>query len=212
MQEIKAKKLIKLGTAVRYLVDVKYKMSDKYTDDEPLGDDHVIDNINNVLDLVSELGLNGTVESGAFGKLQTLRDELKKESRDNSVIRLDQAERLSEISRIIRGSLISEGNEKLIYYLEPEELESATSPGWPKDVTAQLALNAPKNIRKLVLWLLGSAFAVGVAIGETGITANLITSLIPKSEEISQPQIKGDAEQETKDKITDGEAPNKPLE
>ena len=197
MEEIKAKKFIKLGTSIRYLIDVKYKMSDKHTADEPLGDNHVIDNINHVLTLVSELGLTGTVESGAFGKLRKLHDELTGGSRTNTHINLSQAECLSEISRIIRGSLLSEGNNKLAYYLEQKEIDSVKEPGWPKDVTMYLALNAPKNIRKLAYWLVGGAFAAGVAFGETGITVNFFNSFNPQSQETKNPKMEQSIEQDS---------------
>ena len=175
MQEIKAKKLIKLGAAVRYLIDVKYKISNKYTKDEPLGDGHVIDNINHVLDLISELKLTGTLEAGAYGKLQRIQNELNTQIRTVTTINLEQAEHLSEICRILRGSLLSEGNNVLTYYLDSREVESVRSLGWPEKITLELLKKTPWNIWTWVGGAIFFLFGTGVTVGELGFPSKIVS-------------------------------------
>jgi len=169
MDTFQAKKFIKLGTAVRYLNDVKYKMSEKYTEDEPLGGDHVLDNIKHVLNLIAELQLRGTLESGAYGKLRKLQNELTQVSREATSITLEQAERLYELARVLRGSLLSEGNNVIAYYLTDTEAKSLTSPDWPEKITPELLAKTPVKLWGWFIGLLAASFILGITASETGL-------------------------------------------
>lgn len=186
MKSIEAKKFIKLGTALRYLVDVKYKMSDKYTNPEPFGDDHIIDNVSIVKDLIQELEMKGTTNAGSFKNFKKIRDELRKASRSHTNISIEQAEKLSDCSRRLRDSLITEGDNKFVYYLNKSELRSLGSPGWPSELTLELVKKTPFSILKWFLGLLFTAFAFGITIGEYKVVTNIIEWVGSTNNESSQ--------------------------
>lgn len=167
MNNYKAKKFIKLGTAIRYLNDVKYKMGASGTP-EPLWNDHVIDNIRIVLDLTKELKLSGTLDAGAFGKLSKMHSMLKEASKSSPDLTMPQAEELHELARRIRESLLAEGNNRVVYYLDETEVATVTSPGWPKELTLGLVGKMPLSIVAWLLSLTFAAFGLGVIASEAG--------------------------------------------
>ncbi|WP_461482377.1 hypothetical protein [Porticoccus sp.] len=173
MIEHKAKKFLKLGTAIRYLNDVKFKMGGGPQSPEPLGDNHVLDNIRHVLELTKELNLEGTLEAGAFGKLQSMYATLQQASRSATTLTMEQAEDLHLLARRIRESLLAEGNNLSVFYLEREEAAAVTSPPWPKELTIDLILKIRWSLAKWFLGLLVATFLLGVLAAETGLYASV---------------------------------------
>ena len=167
MNELQAKKFIKLGTAIRYLNDVKYKMGAS-SEPEPLGDNHVVDNIRHVIELTKELKLEGTFEEGAFGKLQRMFDTLRKASRSQTTLTMEQAQELHNLARRIRESLLAEGNKRILYDLNQAEVAAVTSSRWPGELTVELVLKTPWSIVKWLIGLLIAAFILGVTASENG--------------------------------------------
>ncbi|MFD2191150.1 hypothetical protein [Pistricoccus aurantiacus] len=167
MNALQAKKFIKLGTAIRYLNDVKYKMGASSAP-EPLGDNHVVDNIRLVIEITKELKLEGTLKAGAFGKLQRFYKNLQNVSRTETTLTMEQAQELHELARRIRESLLAEGNNRIVYDLDQTEVEAATSPGWPAKLTVGLVLKTPWSIVKWLIGLIIAVFILGVTVSETG--------------------------------------------
>lgn len=208
MENFQVKKFIKLGTAVRYLNDVKYKMSDKWTADEPLGDGHVLDNMKIVLNLVDELQLEGTRESGAYDKLKKFLGELNLEHRKTTTITLEQAERLHELSRILRGSLLCEGNNIITYYLDDSEVSSLASPGWPEKITPELLAKTPIALWAWFVGLLAASFILGITVSETGLYGK-VKDLTGFERSSVEPSV--EVESESKNETTTvSETPEKP--
>jgi hypothetical protein len=152
MKPPKAKDFVKLGTAVRYLMDVKYKMGLGANQPEPLGGSHVLENIETVLRLTDDLGFTGTVESGSFGKLKKMYDRLKVEQESRTDLDATAAMELHLIAAKVRESLLSVGE------------DHAVASGWPQDFTLDLWMHrTPGRI-----W--AALFAVVIFVGGFGVT------------------------------------------
>lgn len=168
MDKKEAKAFIKLGTSVRYLKDIKYKIADPGYGDEPLGGKYVIPNIQTVLRLTPELGFVGTVETGSYGKLQQMLNELNEASKTVTSINTDQANRLSEIAEKIRESLFGEGKNISVYFLDENDLSRIEIDGWPDRITLELLHKTPFSIWKWFVSILIAAFILGITVSETG--------------------------------------------
>ena len=117
MKEIRLKAFIKLGTALRYLIDA--------SEGQPLGGKHILSNIETVLALIPALEFTATVDAPGYQHLETLLAALKERSTRETSLRAVDARKLEQACRKIRESLITEGGAKVAYYLSPGELEIA---------------------------------------------------------------------------------------
>lgn len=111
---ITAAKFIKLGTAVRFLIDAKPGTA--------LHDRRVIPNIDTVFTLLDELDFPKTKDSAPFKHLKVIRDDLLIASASNPNLTAKQAVDLEAESRRIRDELLIEGAS-----LELGRIDPATS-------------------------------------------------------------------------------------
>ncbi|MCH8875728.1 MAG: hypothetical protein IIA89_02760 [Chloroflexi bacterium] len=101
MENVKASAYVKLGTSLRYLIDVK--------EGERIGGKYVLANIESVLTLIEQLGFHNTKAAAGVRQLMELRGELTRVGADQTRIDEEQANRLDTIGRKIRDQLLSEG-------------------------------------------------------------------------------------------------------
>ena len=147
---VKASAYIKLGTALRYLIDVR--------EGELLGGKHILANCRAVRQLIDELGFRATQSSEVFSHFEAQYVYLSKIQEDGQVAISDEdAGRLERVCRRVRDSLFGEAATVEIY---------PRSPGLPQKLTMSYLWNHVD----LKLWvalagLLGAFFTAGVKIG-----------------------------------------------
>ncbi len=161
MDEIAANKTIKLGTGVRYLIEVQ--------PGEQLGNGRVLDNIQAVLNLTKELGFTTTAASGAYTKLDRLFGELRQATAVSTTIDEPQANRLEAIARKLRQSLLTEGSDKTFYVLTEKEAESVGASGWPTEITLDLLRKTPWQLASWFIGLLIASFSLGIWFAHTNL-------------------------------------------
>ncbi|MBI5462473.1 MAG: hypothetical protein HY941_09845 [Gammaproteobacteria bacterium] len=150
---MKAKDFIKLGTALRYLIDVR--------EGEPLGGKHVLQNIETVLVLVRELEFTLTLESAGIAQLVNLGAQLRSASTTTTTINKEQAAQLERICRKVRESLLTEG-EGIQVFTQAKEVLDKPLP-LPEHVTLKwLSAHVPVPLWLAFLGLLGGAYSLGV--------------------------------------------------
>ncbi|HWI17887.1 MAG TPA: hypothetical protein VNT81_09075 [Vicinamibacterales bacterium] len=101
MQLITGSQCLKLGTAVRYLIDAPVG--------EPLEGQHVIDNIKAVIDLMPKVGYEQTRSSPPAAHLQKLHDDFLKVCQTQKTLTSEQKEILEREARKLRTLLFAEG-------------------------------------------------------------------------------------------------------
>ena len=100
---MKAKDFVKLGTGLRYLIDVQLGTS--------LGGKYILQNIKTVQVLIKELGFASTLASPVFTQLRKLEAKLELVSTTVPTISNTDADELHSVCRRIRDSLFFEGDE-----------------------------------------------------------------------------------------------------
>lgn len=184
MEKLDAKSYIKLGTAVRYLKDVLYKISSQHSSPEPLGGDHVIDNLKTVLDLIEQLKMTGTLSSGAYKRLRSLHGALKEANKNQTHISLDDAKVLHELAKEIRLALLAEGDSHSLYRLTDKELESIATGGWPDPLTLDHLRRIPLPLAAWCTGALVMAFTLGVSFSELGVASRVRQAIFPPTADV----------------------------
>ena len=153
MKSVKVKKYIKLGTTVRYLIDVK--------EGEPLGGKYVLQNIETVLSLTQELEFNATSQSAGITQLNELLIRLKASSTGNTNITKNQSEQLDRVCRKIRESLLTEGDG--IEVVQKDNEQAAQPLQSPEKVTLKwLFTHVPVPLWLAFISLLAGVYSIGV--------------------------------------------------
>jgi hypothetical protein len=153
MDSIKTKKFIKLGTTLRYLIDVK--------EGDPLGDKHILQSIDTVITLVEQLGFKSTLQSAGLSQLKDIGVLLRASSTSETSISKSQADELERIGRKIRESLLIEGDG--IEVVKLSEINDKQSLDSPEKVTLKwLFTHVPVPLWMAFFGLLGGAYLTGV--------------------------------------------------
>jgi len=169
---MKAKDFIKLGTALRYLIDVR--------EGEPLGGKHVRQNIETVLVLTKELEFGSTLNSAGITQLKNLDIQLHLVSTTVTTISRDQAEQLERVCRKIRESLLTEGDGIEVVRKGNEIIAGSLSP--PENVTLKwLFMHVPVLLWLAFVGLLVGVYSLGVKTSQLAIVRDLFElDSIPK--------------------------------
>lgn len=175
MKPISSKKFIKLGTSIRYLIDVK--------SGEQLAGNKVLGNIKSVLDLIEELEFS----SVSVERLVGIQGELNLAATSQTSINTDQARRLEAVCRKVRSGILAEGGLKDVYILSEEERISAEAPGWPSEVTLPLLAKTPFNIWKWLLGLVLASFLAGVGFSQTNLYHSIVSAFESRGGSESEP-------------------------
>lgn len=103
---------LKLGTSLRYLIDVRAG--------DTLGGKYILSNLDTVLSLVKELGFEQTASTAAYQRMVELHAELKAASAEVATIGEAQRARLEDAGRKVRASLFTEAAGKRVRLVDPE--------------------------------------------------------------------------------------------
>jgi hypothetical protein len=152
--------LLKLGTGIRYLIDVHEGMT--------LGDKHVVANCEEVLDLIPRLEFKATVASAPYRQLEQLCRELKRSSAERLTISAEEAERLERIGRRVRDGLFAE-SEKLPVHIgsgaQPYQIVLTVVTVALLAILAALAPSLLPRLDHVQPWLIAAAVAVMALTG-----------------------------------------------
>lgn len=159
MKEIPASSFLKLGTSVRYLIDVQ--------EGTPLAGNEVLSNMRSVLSLVREVDMESTLAAGPYERLQGLYGEFSQAAATNPRLDENQASRLHAIARKVRAGLLAEGKSLTVHYLNDEEQALAVSSSWPSTITLELLVRTPINLWAWFVGILSAAFLGGVSFAQT---------------------------------------------
>lgn len=173
--KVQVKKYLKLGTALRYLIDVR--------EGEPLGGKHILDNFKTITAIITELKLSTTSDSAVYRQLLGIGSELNKASADGQVnISEEQADELNRLCRRVRDILLSEGD-KLFVYTQERESEQA-----PEKITIPYLLkNLSAPVWLTFFGLLIGAYSAGVKTSHVQTVRELYELESNSSKTISNP-------------------------
>lgn len=96
-----AKSFLKLGTSIRYLIDIRQG--------EPIHGKYILSNIDIILKLIKELGFSNTESASSIQQLKTIKESIKRYGENNLNIGCEDANELNKVCRRIRDSLFVEG-------------------------------------------------------------------------------------------------------
>lgn len=163
MTEYRAKSFIKLGTALRYLIDVQ--------EGEPISGDHVLDNIDAVLSLTKELGFSGTTSHARYADLTSLKNNMSAAASERVNITKEEADKLEKIGRRYRDSLFTEG-ELIKLYSEPQA--NTTNVGSNTSIFSNLGLMDYVKLIGLSVAILSGTFMAGITLADNEIIVDLL--------------------------------------
>ena len=179
MNGIKANQYVKLGTTLRYLIDVK--------EGEPFGGKHILQNIDTVVALIDELGFISTSRSAGITQLKELSAILKTASTGSTAISKEQAEKLEKICRKIRDSLLTEGDGIEVVRKNGSGVKQALEV--PEKVTSNwLFVHVPVPLWFTFIGLLIAAYSFGVTTSKYEIVRDVF--------KLEQPNKKPDTKSE----------------
>jgi len=156
---VKASAYIKLGTALRYLIDAR--------EGELLGGKHLLANCRSVKDLIEELGFRATRSQEVFAHFDHQYIHLTKLN-DGGETRISEedAGRLSRVSRRIRDALLAEATTIEVF---------PKAPSLPQKITlSYLWTHVDLKVWLTLLAILGGIFTLGVRLGSEPAVLNLL--------------------------------------
>ncbi|NJM66101.1 MAG: hypothetical protein HC851_10755 [Acaryochloris sp. RU_4_1] len=158
MKKIQASSFIKLGTALRYLIDAKNSKEKVF-----LGDPYILVNIEKVITLIRELEFNETMRQGVFQQLIRIEAELKKDILKDPYLSEEHAKQLETICRELRVLLLQEGNTKEVFCLSAVEKEKIMSQH-PEQDPWSLFIRLLRDNRWIVVFLIILSFLILILI------------------------------------------------
>ncbi len=124
-------KIIKLGTAIRYLIDVTYKVQSGIQ--EPFGPDHVISNMEEVITIIEELKLESHKNRGPYKDFNNLLGVFRSLPPKRIYISSNEAKQLETVSRRLRDKFLGQGSVSNVYILTLEEQKRIRAGNlWPE--------------------------------------------------------------------------------
>jgi hypothetical protein len=175
MRQHELSAFIKLGAAIRYLLEVKFEV--KAGEAVPFWDRHVIPNVDTVLKLINELDLQAARESGQYQQLGELRGQFAEASKQSSTINQIQADNLNEVIGKVRQRVYANAEQKAAYCLDKNQDAPDITNRWPQTITMGVLGQIPaKHVWSAVLFVF-VVFGVGITIGSIGIVEWIITVL-----------------------------------
>jgi hypothetical protein len=165
---VKASAYIKLGTALRYLIDVR--------EGELIGGKHILANCRSVRQLIEDLGFEATRSQEAFGHFDHQYIHLSKLSDEGETkISEEDAGRLGRVSRRVRDALLSEATTIEVF---PD------APSLPQKITlSYLWSHVDLKVWLTFLAILGAVFTLGVRLGSEPAVLSLLGSSSEQAEQ-----------------------------
>ena len=175
MKQHKLSAFIKLGAAIRYLLEVKFEV--KAGEIVPFGNRHVIPNMDKVLTLIKELNLQAAQESEQYRQLEQLLGCFNAYSNHSPNINQEQANNLNEVIGKVRMLVYANAKQKLAYCFDEGEAAPKMLNPWLQTMTIDTLGQIPAKLVVGALSILLTAFGIGIAIGHMGLVSWLITLL-----------------------------------
>lgn len=173
MKQYKLSAFIKLGAAIRYLLEVRFEV--KAGEIVPFGGKYVIRNIDKVLTLIKELDLQAAQGSDQYRQLEQLLGCFHVYSEKSPNINQEQADTLNEVIGKVRMRVYADAEQKSACCLDEGQAAPKVVNRWPQTVTLETLGQIPVKQALGGLSILLGSVSVGLTICYMGIVQWLIT-------------------------------------